>query len=122
MRQLEHNLQKSCVNFFRLKYPNYSRLLIAIPNGGVRDIITGKRLKEEGVVAGAPDLFLFIPNDGFHGLAIEMKSEKGRLTESQALFQAELLRQNYCYEVVRSIDDFITAITGYLRNIEMDGM
>ena len=48
-----------------------------IPNGGRRDKITGARLKAEGVVAGVPDVFLASPRQGFHGLYIEMKRQRG---------------------------------------------
>ena len=48
-----------------------------IPNGGRRNKITGARLKAEGVVAGVPDVFLASPRQGFHGLYIEMKRQRG---------------------------------------------
>lgn len=46
--------------------------IIAVPNGGWRDIRTAARLKAEGVCRGVPDLF--IPE---WGLWIEMKRQKG---------------------------------------------
>ena len=55
----------------------FARRAIYIPNGGRRDKITGARLKAEGVVAGVPDVFLASPRQGFHGLYIEMKRQRG---------------------------------------------
>ena len=53
----EHDLQVSCVNWFRYKYPQYSKLLFAIPNGGYRTKTTAKYMRAEGQLAGLPDLF-----------------------------------------------------------------
>ena len=44
------------------------RLLFAVPNGGHRHRAVAARLKDEGVKAGVPDLFLPVPRGAFHGL------------------------------------------------------
>ena len=51
--------------------------LIAIPNGGSRNVIEAANLKRQGVRKGVSDLFLAYPCNGFHGLWIELKREKG---------------------------------------------
>lgn len=61
MNHPEHELQKSCVKWFRLQYPEYTNLLFAIPNGGKRNAREAARLKAEGVTPGVPDLFLQLP-------------------------------------------------------------
>lgn len=66
----EHDEQVGFVNWFRARFPDV--LIMAIPNGGRRDIATAKRLRNEGVVAGIPDLY--VPE---WGLWIEMKRSKG---------------------------------------------
>ncbi|MBE9590003.1 VRR-NUC domain-containing protein [Moraxella sp. K127] len=48
------------------------------PNGGKRHITTATRFKAMGTKAGFPDLFLFIPCGGYHGLFIELKTPKGK--------------------------------------------
>lgn len=48
------------------------------PNGGKRHITTATRFKAMGTKAGFPDLFLFIPHGGYHGLFIELKTPKGK--------------------------------------------
>jgi hypothetical protein len=83
MKNLEHILQVECLKWFYYQYPKYSNLIFAIPNGGQRNIVVAKKLKEEGVKPGVPDLFLPVPNNGFCGLFIEMKSEKGILSNNQ---------------------------------------
>lgn len=114
MRQIEHNMQVSCVRWFRLQYSQYSLLLFAVPNGGRRDRTTGAKLKAEGVVAGVADIILLVPSNGYHGLLIELKTATGRQSESQRAFMAEAEKQGYLYVVVRSVDDFVNVIKTYL--------
>ena len=66
----EHEEQCELVRWFRSTYLNVR--ICAIPNGGVRGKIAGGRLKNEGVSAGVPDLF--IPA---WSLWIEMKRADG---------------------------------------------
>lgn len=67
----------------------------ALPNGGKRNVITGAKLKREGVVAGAPDILIFErpPNaPQYVGTALEMKREKGSSTSPEQLEFHEKLR------------------------------
>ena len=113
----EHRIQAACVRWFRLKYPHLFARLFAVPNGGRRDGITGARLKEEGVLAGVADLILLVPNADYHALLIEMKTPKGRQSESQKAWQQEVcVEGEYKYVVCRSLDDFIREVDVYLTN------
>lgn len=114
MRNLESKLQSECVKWFRYQYPQYKGLLFAIPNGGHRNIITARILKAEGVLAGVADLFFAKPSDGVHGCFIEMKFGKGKQTESQKAFSAEVIKHGYLYWICYSFDDFQKLITQYL--------
>lgn len=113
----EHRIQTACVRWFRLKYPHLSPRLFAVPNGGRRDGVTGARLKAEGVLAGVADLILLVPNAGYHALLIEMKTPKGRQSESQKAWQQEVCAEGeYKYVVCRSLDDFIREVKIYVTN------
>lgn len=53
----------------------------AVPNGGLRSVVTATRLKAEGVRQGAPDLLVFLPHVT---VALEMKTrDGGRVTQAQ---------------------------------------
>lgn len=113
----EHRIQTACVRWFRLKYPHLSPRLFAVPNGGRRDGVTGARLKADGVLAGVADLILLVPNAGYHALLIEMKTPKGRQSDSQRAWQQEVCAEGeYKYVVCRSLDDFIREVDVYLTN------
>ena len=113
MRDVEHRLQVACVRWMRFQYPNV--LIFAIPNGGQRNVIVAKKLKDEGVLAGVADLFVMYANKyGYNGLFIEMKTKTGRQTESQKEFEQYCLTHNYMYEVCRSFDEFRIIVSNYL--------
>ena len=114
MRHLEHRMQKACVWWFRLQYPHLAGLLFAIPNGGARDAVTGRMLKEEGVLAGVADLFLSVPSKGKHGLYIEMKTQKGVVSDRQKAFADDVMGMDYEWVVCRSSDEFRRVVKEYL--------
>lgn len=112
MRHLEDQLQKACLQWFRLAYP--AELLVHCPNGGFRDAREAAKFKEMGVRAGFPDLFLYRPAGGFHGLALELKAGKNKQSPLQVELQAKLEARGYRYAVVYSFDDFRRVIEEYL--------
>lgn len=112
----EHDLQVGCVNVFRLLYPQFRNLLMAIPNGGFRAITTARMLIAEGVIKGVPDMFLAVASKGYHGLWIEMKNGKaGYVREEQKEMMALLSSQGYKCVVCRTLDDFISILKDYLE-------
>ncbi len=115
MNDHEHKEQTLVVRWFRLQYAKYNGYLWAIPNGGLRHIRTAARLKDEGVMAGVADLFLMIPNGGWHGLFIEMKAKGGRLTESQKDFIGRATLMGYQAQVCFGFDDAKKVIEDYLK-------
>lgn len=121
----EEKLQKLCVAQFLWRYPEYYRLLHHSANEGSGDAKRGARLKALGVQAGFPDLILCVARQGYHGLAIEMKTEKGRQSESQKEYQRLLEREGYKYVICRSLDEFIVIMRDYLgpeRNLTAEDL
>ena len=113
----EHTEQVALVQWAKLMQRKYPELknLFAIPNGGARDIVTGAKLKAEGVVAGIPDLFLASPHGAYSGLFIEMKIKPNKPTAKQLEVMSNLIEQNYAVHVCYSADAAIEVITDYLR-------
>lgn len=90
-------------------------LMFAIPNGGKRHISVARRLKAEGVKAGVPDIFLPVAVGQYHGLFIELKTKKGRLSDAQREVRLNLLDGGYCAVVARGVDHAIALVKGYLK-------
>lgn len=111
--QPEHDLQVACVEWFRYQYQGL--LLMSIPNGGWRKKATAAKLKQEGAVAGVPDLLLAHPSNGYHGLWIEMKNgKKGRLSDNQKTIIPQLEREGYKVIIARTFEEFKKGVTEYL--------
>lgn len=114
LRHEESDLQIACVRWFRLQYPQYARLLFAVPNGGNRNLREAARMKAEGVTAGVADLILLIPRHKYGALCIELKTTKGRQQESQKVWQEAAEKAGNKYIVCRSFEDFRLTIKDYL--------
>ena len=84
---------------------------IHVPNGGNRNLITGKKLKEQGVKAGFPDLIIFdIPpkRPGFRGVAIEMKKISGSKTsDEQKEWIKKLIHHGWYAAICKGADEAI---------------
>jgi hypothetical protein len=90
----EHQEQKLVVNWFRLQYPQY--MIFSIPNGGTRNTIEAKKLKDEGLKAGIPDMIICTPDKT---IFVEMKKQKGgTLSAKQKEIHAKL--NDLGYEVI----------------------
>ena len=131
----ESIVQQGAVKWFNLQYPQYRGLLVHIPNEGRRTTkvikgrpvcVGGAKLKAEGLVKGAADLVLFVPNKYFHALCLETKVElfdyssgKEKKTKTyqspeQKEWQALVESQGYRYEVYRNIDEFRKIVLEYM--------
>ena len=116
MNNKEHKEQKMLIQWFRLQYPRWQKCLWAIPNGGMRHIRTAIKLKEEGLLAGAADLFLMIPNNQKHGLFIEMKAKNGKLQLNQKEFLDLAISMGYESKVCYGFEDAKKIIINYLHD------
>lgn len=115
MKHLESDLQKNCVRWFRHQYPELSRLLFAVPNGGKRSRIEAAIMYGEGVVSGVADLILLVPRGDYHSLCIEMKYGKNVQSENQKEWGKDVERYGNKYAVCRSIDSFVELVNNYLN-------
>ena len=108
--------QQAVIEWAQYETHNYPCLkwLHHIPNGGRRDKQEAIKLKRQGVKAGVSDLFLPYPNNGYHGLYIEMKSENGRLSQKQAEFLEDMVEYGYKTAVCYNAESAIAEISKYL--------
>lgn len=111
----EHDLQCACVEWFQWQYPRLTKNLFAVPNGGGRTKSQAGKLKAEGVLAGVSDLILLVRRGGYGGLLIEMKTPKGKQSESQKEWQVHIEQFGYKYIVCRSFEDFQIQVNDYLK-------
>ena len=112
LNNIEHKGQCAFIKWVRYAHPGL--LVAAIPNGGNRDAITGRKLKDEGVLAGFPDILVARQGKSHPMLFIEMKSAKGKLSESQKTIKEKLEWEGYLVVVCHSWEEAKEAVEGYL--------
>lgn len=110
----EDALQAQCISWFRFQYPKLYWRLVAIPNGGKRNVIEAVKLKRTGTLSGCWDLFLSVPYKGYSGLFIEMKVGKNVLTDNQISFM-EANEEDYRFNVCYSLEQFQNVVREYLK-------
>lgn len=112
----EDRLQIACVKWFRYQYPALGKMMIAIPNGGSRNLIEASKLKQMGVTAGVSDLILLYQNNGYGSLCIELKDgKKGRQSRVQYDWEMNALTLGNKYVICRSVDEFMKEVNEYLN-------
>lgn len=121
----EHDHQVAVVNYFKLQYPRFKGCIMAIPNGqmlgGRSRFALMRKLKKEGFKNGVSDLFIAVPNNGYHGLWIEMKDE-GKSLSAMSSHQKEHLDLMICmgYEAICACGSgvAIAAIDVYMAGLK----
>ena len=71
-------------------------------------------MKGLGVMAGVSDILILHPAGKYHGMAVEVKTEKGKLSEHQKDFLRKCDQAGYKTAVIRSTGEFIEQITRYM--------
>jgi len=119
MKHLESAHQQQVVEWARwafkanpVRYPHLDMLHCSL-NGVKLSGTQAKIAKGQGMLSGVPDLFLPVPKNGYHGLFIEMKSEKGRVTDNQEWFLSKTEGLGYKTAVCYSAKEAIDAIEAY---------
>src|SRR5690606_19623087 len=101
------------VPIFFPKLPN--KLLLAVPNGGSRNIIEAKNLKAQAIKSGVSDVLLLISNKGFSCLCLEFKTPVGKQSDEQIEFEKQAEKVGNKYVVVRSVKEAIDTLKWYLE-------
>jgi hypothetical protein len=86
------------------------------PNGGTRYKGEGKKFQQMGVKAGVPDILILDRNQGFQGLAIELKVGTNNLKPTQINWLEKLHKLGWCCWVSWSLDEVLALIDWYYGN------
>ena len=118
----ESRLQSEVVKYIQLQYPK-ARYCASL--GGIRTSMTQAVMaKRTGYVKGFPDLFIYESRtvDGitYHGLALEIKTIKGRATKEQKEWIEALNERGYKAAVVKGLPDILDLIDNYFNHQSMD--
>lgn len=87
--------------------------VIHIVNEGKRSFLDYQLLERMGMRAGVSDLFFPRGNNEYKGLWMEIKSEKGKMTDKQKKFIDEMIKEGYCGICVWSSKDGIEFLINF---------
>lgn len=89
--------------------------IYSIANGGYRTASEAKRLKDEGVVAGMPDLHLPVSNGAYATLYQEGKTETNTTSAVQVETHRKLRKYNHKVTVFHSLEEALQQVAQYFK-------
>lgn len=105
----ESALQQQIFNWYNnnycLKNMKNRGLIFSIPNGGTRNIMEAMTLKATGLLKGASDLIVILPNGKL--IFVELKQPKGIQSTEQKDFESRVILLGFEYHIVKSLEDFV---------------
>ena len=99
--------------FPELRWLHSSLNGIFIPGNPITRARIINHMKNEGMKNGIPDLFLPVARRGYHGLYVEMKTEKGRPTPEQNEFLEFADAQGYLDKVCVGYEEAVETLEWY---------
>ncbi len=79
----EHWLQVRLFYTIETQFPKAYPHIFAVPNGGHRAAKTASYMRYEGQKKGTPDIVLPLPRGCYHGMFLEVKTDKGTVSKEQ---------------------------------------
>ena len=112
----EHDEQCALFQWAAIAASDYPALqmMFAIPNGTRAVPRVAAKMKAEGVLKGVSDIFLPAARGGKHGMFIELKTGKGRLSPEQIAFLGAMNAAGYHAVMCRGWEQAAETILEYL--------
>lgn len=112
----ESSFQASAIKLVRAVF-GMDALVIHVPNGrNAGSARMGGFWSGQGVVSGVPDILAFVPVDGFHGLAIELKVWPNKPSPEQVAVHRGLERAGWEVVVCYGLDEVESAARAHGQN------
>ena len=111
----EHQIQSAFFDLIRVYANKDDRFqdIFAIPNQRGNDFYWLKMKKEEGLKKGVLDVFVSVPSGPYHGLYIEFKAGKNKLSEAQAKFADRMTKRGFLVVVAREAISAFNTVKKY---------
>lgn len=121
-RDAEHWLQVRLFYTFEVDFPNEYPFIFAVPNGGHRTGKSARMMKYEGQKKGTPDIVIPLPRGKYHGMFLEVKTEKGTASKDQKEKIEMYREQGYYCVIAKGYDVCMAHFTAYLKLPFFDNM
>ena len=90
----------------------YVGCVFSVPNGGLRKAIDMVMLKREGLLTGASDVVIMLPNKTIY---MEFKTDNGKQSQKQKDFQAVCEMLGHKYYLVWSSFEAVGVVKGLIK-------
>jgi hypothetical protein len=110
----ESDIQARFFSWLLKSYPELRLQCFSIPNGGSRNVLEAMNLKKTGLTPGTPDVFCSIPSGAWHGLFIEFKAGRNKLTDAQKIMFDKFSSAGYKCEVCYSFEESVKVFKNYV--------
>ena len=104
----ESALQQQIFNWYNNNYclKNIEKrgMIFSIPNGGTRHLMEAMTLKATGLLKGASDLIVILPNGKL--MFVELKQPKGIQSLEQKDFESRVKILGFEYHIIKSLEEF----------------
>lgn len=111
-RQKESGTQMALVRW--LKREHSDLVFTSSPAAAKMSIGAAMKMKRMGYASGIPDLIIFEPCGRYHGLLLELKTERGRVSDDQSKIGIRLSLKGYLVEICYGLEEAKAAVENYL--------
>ena len=117
----EDQIQQRFVRLLdRLNATQKADILFCSTQGGMRMRIgQARKMVQGGYRKGIPDLLIYTPNQGFCGLALELKTKKGRPSPEQLEWVERLRLYGWDAHVVKGYDEAVEKLFAYFPELDI---
>tara|TARA_R100000963_G_C4613823_1_gene83389 strand:+ start:215 stop:574 length:360 start_codon:yes stop_codon:yes gene_type:complete len=110
----EDRLQSEVIKYIQYQYPKV-RYCASLGGQYQPHQSQRNRAKRNGYSKGFPDLFIYEARNGYHGLALELKTIKGIATKEQKEWIEALNKRGYKALICKGLPEVLEAIDDYLK-------
>lgn len=111
----EADMQAEFFYWLGYNYPHLRMSCFAVPNGGSRNLLEARNLQRCGVTPGIPDVLCLIAKEQYHGLMIEFKANKNKLTPTQKQMFERFKKEGYQCKVCYSLNEAMQIFEEYIN-------
>lgn len=119
-KNAEHWLQVRIFHWIEINHPEMYHYTKAVPNGGLRSKKTAADMMYEGQKAGTPDIDVDYPRGAYHGMKLEVKTDKGTAQKSQKEALVRLSKVGYYSVIEKGFEACTRALGNYFELPDFD--
>ncbi len=118
----EHWIQVRLFYHVERHHPDLYPFMFSVPNGGYRTPKAANMMSYEGQKSGVQDIVVALPRGKYHGLFLEVKTEKGAASKIQKETQDRFARVGYCCLIEKGFERCLMSLIDYYSLPLFDGV